>query len=419
MKYSQMLAKLYNLKGSGIDLALLLQRLGNPHHRFKSILVGGTNGKGSTANFISQILQAAGLKVGLFTSPHLIELEERIKINNVMISSAQLLEQFEIIWDKLLKLYGAEAKNKARFFHCITAMALNYFATHQVDMAVLEAGIGGRHDATSVVSPSVSVITNVDFDHTEQLGDTLTKIAWEKAGIIAQDGILVTAEEGEELLEIFAQECQSKGAKLIRVNLNPSLQLIRRSLDEQVFNYQGMKGLVIKLAGNFQIKNAVTAIEAVKALSLGYKISEESIRQGLAEAAWPGRMEAISHNPLIILDGAKNPAGMRALRESLAKIQHRKLILVLGISTRKDILGIIKEIVPKASMVIITQAKYRGADPKELEEAVKLYTRDYLVIDDVEQAIVQALKLAEAQDLICITGSLFLVGEAREYFRDG
>lgn len=417
-----MIEKLYNLKGSGPDMEHLLSKLNEPHHKLKVILVGGTNGKGSTCAFISHILHEAGYRVGLFTSPHLIRPEERLRINQKMISPQEMCTQFELVWDALVELYGSDAQSKARFFHCLTAMALNYFYEKAVDVAVLEVGVGGRRDATAVAKPLISVITNVELDHIEKLGSTIEKIAYEKAGIVPPDGILITAEEKERALGILAQECRSKRAKCVRVPTD-EIELIGSDLGGQIFSWRDRDDLKISLLGAFQLMNAVTALEAVDALKpLGFSVSERALREGLRKTRWPGRLEVIQREPLIILDGAKNPAGMRALKESLLVgkfASYKGLILILGISTRKDMAGMIKEIVPMADVVIITQAQYRGEDPRTIAREVQRYTQRYQVVSSVREAIERALEIADRHDLILVTGSLFLVGEAKETFARG
>ncbi len=417
MEYEQMIEKLYNLRGSGPDMEHLLSKLDNPHHKLKVILVGGTNGKGSTCAFISHILQEAGYKVGLFTSPHLIRPEERIRINQQMISPEEFTEQFELVWEAMTKLYGSDAESKARFFHCLTAMALNYFYEKAVDVAVLEVGVGGRRDATAVTRPLIAVITNVELDHIEHLGGTIEQIACEKAGIVPPDGILITAEEKAEALSVLEQECRSKRAKCIRVPTK-EIELIHSDLGGQIFSRRDGANLEISLLGAFQLVNAATALEAADALKpLGFSISERAVRDGLKRTRWPGRLELIQREPLIILDGAKNPAGLKALKDSLQAhkfASYKRLILVLGISTRKDMAGMIKQIVPMADVVIITQARYRGEDPHRLAQEIKRYTRNYQIVPDVGRALERALELAAKHDLILVTGSLFLVGEAKE-----
>ena len=416
-----MIEKLYNLRGCGPDMGQLLRKLHNPHHKFKVILVGGTNGKGSTCAFISHILQEAGYKVGLFTSPHLIRPEERIRINQQPISPEEFIEQFQIVWGALTELYSSDVGGKVRFFHCMTAMALNHFYEHGVEVAVLEVGVGGRRDATAVTMPLISVITNVELDHVEQLGSTIEKIAYEKAGIVPQDGILITAEQKEEALNILAQECCHKGAKLIRVPTHAA-ELVHSDWGGQIFKWPNGARFELRLLGAFQLTNAATALKTIETLkALGFRMSERAIRDGLKKTTWPGRLEIVQKEPLIILDGAKNPAGMRALKESLQGgraaapfASFKKMILVLGISTRKDMEGMIREIVPMADAVIITRAQYRGEDPQKIAREVRRYTRRYKIVPSVGEAIERALKIADQHDLILVTGSLFLVGEAKE-----
>jgi dihydrofolate synthase/folylpolyglutamate synthase len=417
MTYEAMLQKLYNLKGTGLDLISVLGLLGSPEKKLRCIRVGGTNGKGSTCAFLAQLLQEAGYTVGLFTSPHLIDPEERIQINGQLISREDFLRFFEKIWASVLELHGSHAANIARFFEILVAIALLYFHERDVDIAIIEAGVGGRRDDTNVVYPLFGILTNVDLDHQEVLGETIEAIATEKVGIAPPGVALLCAERRLEALAVIERECRCQSSSLLSV---PAPKVIQKISDweNQRFDWQAFTNLEIQMRGAYQIENAATALAALELLKdYGFNISERATRQGLKKATWPGRMELLQKNPYLLLDGAKNPAGLRALRESLRELEYSQLILILGISTRKDISEMMAEILPIADKVIITQAAFRGNEPMMIASTVQKYTHNYEIIPEPALALEQALKSAQPDDLLCVTGSLFLVGEIRKIWQ--
>jgi len=409
MTYEAMLQKLYTLKGVGLDLERLLRALGEPQKGFRAIRVAGTNGKGSVCAFLAQILQEAGFRVGLFTSPHLVRPEERIRVNGREISSAEFQEEFERVWAAIAELYGDASEQYARFFEVLTLMALDYFRRERVDWAVIECGVGARTDATRVIAAPVSVLTNVELDHRESLGDTIAQIAYHKAAVVAPGGTLITAESKPEALREIERECRLKNAQLIQLDLS-RLKARAQSWDGQRFDWGGWEDLEISLVGSYQLSNAVLALEAARALG----ISERAIRTGLREAHWPGRMELIQKNPYVMLDGAKNLAGVRALRRALKPLPYGRLLLVLGISDRKDAEAMICEIAPIAQEVIVTRAAFRGLDPEYLASIVRRCGVPCEIVTPPPRALEVALSRAQKDDLICVTGSLFLVGEIYE-----
>ncbi len=371
----------------------LLNAIGNPHKKIKSIHVGGTAGKGSTVAMISSILEEAGYNVGRYTSPHLSNFTERIVTNGERISEDEIVRQFTE-----LKPIIDEMRDKPTFFEVATAMALKYFHDQQVDFAVLEVGLGGRLDATNVVNPLVSVITNIGLEHTEFLGNTIEEIAREKAGIIKDNGILITATGDERALSVFKNICQQRNCKIIRVTKESDLPTA--------------------LLGNYQKINAATSIVAITALKdYGIEIPEESIKRGLMNVRWPGRFEIIQSNPIVVLDCAKDPLAMMKLKESLNDyFPDKKITLVLGISSDKKISQMLEGIVPISKLVVITKHKIanRAADTQLIAKEVERYKRDYLVVDDVKNAVAKAMEFSGEDDVICVTGSVFTVGEARE-----
>lgn len=415
MTYEAMLQKLYNLKGAGLDLERILCSLGDPQRGFRAVRVAGTNGKGSVCAFLAQILQEAGFRVGLFTSPHLVHPQERIRVNDREISPEEFHAQFERIWAVIKEIYRAESDRYARFFEVLTLMALDYFREQKVDWAVIECGVGARKDATRVVSAPVSVLTNVELDHRDSLGGTIAQIAYQKAGVASGGGTLITAESKPEALAEIARECQRKNTRLLQLDLS-GLQAKLNSWDGQRFDWRDWKDLEISLLGGYQLQNAVLAVEAAHALG-EHAITEGAIRAGLRKTRWPGRMELLQKKPYVMLDGAKNPAGMRALRVALAPLEYEHLIVILGVSDRKDAAAMVREIAPQAERMIVTRAAYRGIDPEYLASLIRPYGVPCAVVAPPERALEAALAQADRNDLICVTGSLFVVGEIRAQWR--
>ena len=433
MTYQEALNYLYNLEGKGqkfrlANIRALLRLLGNPHHRLKAIHIGGTNGKGSTAAFISSILQAAGYKVGLYTSPHLSCLRERITVNNIPISARKLTKLVALIKPLVRKVSLLPEAYQPTFFETVTALSFLFFSEEKVDFLVCEVGIGGRLDATNVLRPLVSVITNVDFEHKDKLGETITQIAREKAGIIKKKGIVITASRKREALSVIEKVCRRKETRLFRVGKDLGWRPIRSKLRGEKFEVEGIHGhypqVEISLMGEYQMENATTAIGAVEALRpYGIFIPSKIIRQGLAKTNWPGRFEIARRRPLIILDGAHNPAAAKALKETLVNLSDRSLspnnlILILGVLNGKDISGIVKELAPLAKEVVVTKPKTeRSMEPDDLVREVRRYTTNVIVRRAAESALFYALKQASAKDTILLTGSLYLVGEARKFLK--
>jgi dihydrofolate synthase/folylpolyglutamate synthase len=415
MTYEEMLQKLYSLKGVGLDLERILICLGNPHENFRAIRVAGTNGKGSVCAFLTQILQEAGFRVGLFTSPHLVYPEERIRVNSCEISPREFQSQFERIWAVIEELYGTESEKHARFFEVLTLMALDYFGHQKADWAVIECGVGARRDATRVIAAPVAVLTNVEFDHRESLGETIAQIAYHKAAVVSAGGILITAESKPEALREIERECRLKSAQLIRLDVS-GLRARSTSWDGQRFDWREWRDLEISLLGSYQLQNVVLAVEAANALG-ERTLTERAIRAGLRKTQWPGRMELLQKSPYVMLDGAKNPAGVRALRESLVPLEHERLLIVLGIADRKDAEAMVRELAPAADEIIVTRAAYRGVRPELLASLVSAYGKRCVAAANAAAAMETASTLAQRNDLICVTGSLFLVGEVRAWWK--
>jgi len=414
---AEALAWVYDLQKFGIKFGLsstarLLARLGNPQDRCRFIHIAGTNGKGSVAAMLSRILTLCGYPVGLYSSPHLVHFHERFRWRDTDIDDASvlgLINQVKAVVDP---------QELPTFFEFVTAMALLYYAQRQADPVILETGMGGRLDATNIVVPLLSIITNIALDHREYLGNSLAAIAAEKAGII-KAGVPVIAGVRQHTALIPIQAASEA--------LHSPLYLHRRDFFGQGqgrgrFCYQGLgvtwRGLRTNLMGRHQYGNAALALAAVELLQQqGFSIPEAIVRQGLQEVRWPGRLELVSTRPRIILDGAHNPAAATTLARALRRdLFYPRLILVLGIMADKDILGILRRLLPLADVVIFSRPRYdRAAPPARLQALAAGLSVPHLVIDDLAAAIHQAKSLAGEDDLIVITGSLFTIGEAREH----
>ncbi|MBI5181998.1 MAG: bifunctional folylpolyglutamate synthase/dihydrofolate synthase [Nitrospirae bacterium] len=433
MDYQDIIRYLYNLQKYGIKFGLentvrLMSLMDNPHLKFKSIHIAGTNGKGSTSAMIASVLQEAGYKVGIYTSPHLVSFTERIRINKKEIPEKRVIELTDEIRGRLAAIEASDCRDKAispTFFEFTTTMAFAYLAEEKIDIAVIEAGMGGRLDSTNVINPIVSVITPIDYDHEEFLGDAIKDIAYEKAGIIKENGMVVSSPQHDEALDIIRDVSQNKMARLFVVNEDTDVIERACSLDGCRFGYRGIKldlnDIVISLPGRHQILNAATALLTIEALcEAGVEIGEAVIRDGLKKARWDGRLEIPFRDPLIILDGAHNPAAARRLKEFLQEfVNNKRIILVLGILSDKDIDGILSELIPVSEKIIVTRPDYyRAAEPDELKDRIKRYGKDAVVINNIPDAIRYAKGEAGSDAAICITGSLFTVGEAKAFFSE-
>ncbi len=409
----------YNLSFKLDRMRRLCSLLGDPQNDVKSIHVAGTKGKGSTCAIIQSILVHAGFKTGLYTSPHLVSFRERIRIGDDVISESEVCRLLAVVKEAVDKL----GDDKPTFFEVYTALAFLYFRDNDVDIAVYETGLGGRLDATNVIEPLVSVITPISFDHTHILGQSLSKIASEKAGIIKEGSICVSSpQEGAALKEIDSI-CSAKLSQLVLVGRDIIIREVSASDEESVFDIKGLFGkytnLHLKLLGFHQIVNAATAIGAVEALRLsGISVDADAIKRGVESARWPGRLEVVrKRSPRIILDGAQNKASADELSRSVRKLfKYKRLILVLGISKDKDIKGILKELVPISDAIILTKSKLveRAMDPEAIKGMITPIDKVISVTLSTKDALDKAMSVAKPSDLVLITGSLFVVGEARE-----
>jgi dihydrofolate synthase/folylpolyglutamate synthase len=416
--YDNCLKNLYGLRRFGIKLDLatirkILSGLGNPQNAYRCIHIAGTNGKGSVASYLSSILHQSGYITGLYTSPHLVRFNERIQIKKRPISNKNVVESYE----KIKRIH--HGSREPTFFEFTTAMALNEFASQKVDWAVVETGMGGRLDATNVIRPEISIITNVSLEHREYLGDTLAQIAGEKAGIIKQRTPVITAVRQKKARSVIKKIADDKTAPLFQMGVDFKV----RRTSEGLFSYYGLetvwRNLHTELLGRHQEDNAALALAACEQLNKrGAAISQDSIRKGLAETQWPGRLEIVSKSPLIMLDGAHNLAAARNLARFLTSyLAGRKLTLVIGILDDKPYEAMLNCLLPLAERVILTQPRInRALPPERLREVAARYNLDIIVIADVAGAVKHAVDTRIPHGAICIAGSLYVVGEAKETF---
>lgn len=425
MNFNEAMDYLRGLTKFGINLGLgrieeLLRRLGDPHRSgVKIVHIGGTNGKGSTTAMLSEILREAGYRVGSFTSPHLHSYTERYRINGAQIEpeqAAALLSELRPHLDAMV----AEGYEHPTEFEVSTALAFMYFAREKVDYLLLEVGLGGAIDSTNVAPSMLSVITNVAMDHMDYLGHTIREIAAVKAGIIKPGIPAVTAASGDGL-QVIEKVCAERGCRLTRVGRDVTWEAVSHSLGGQRFSVAGLKGpyndLTIKLLGRHQLVNAATAIAAAENLiDTGAVISAEAVRNGLASSTWPGRLEILRRKPLTIIDGAHNFEGARSLHCALDEyFQGKSMVLVIGMLGDKEREKVVGELAPLARAVVVTRPNSpRAGNWRELAGEARRYAPEVYCHESVEDALNKAQALAGSDDLVCITGSLYMVAEARE-----
>jgi dihydrofolate synthase/folylpolyglutamate synthase len=402
----------------------LLQPLGNPHLGTRTIHIAGTKGKGSTAAMIAQILVAAGYKAGLYTSPHLITLTERIRINNTLISETEFASIITEIQPLIEVVNGEATYGKLTTFEILTAAALAYFKKNQVAFQVLEVGLGGRLDATNVAVGDVCVITSISLDHTLILGNTLAKIAEEKAGIIKPGCIVINFPQTQEAQEVIERVCHEQGSRLIQVGKDITWHRTSGDLHHQLFvvnsgdtEYE----LTIPLIGDYQLENATAAVAAIEVIvRLGSNVQVEAIRQGLNQVNWPGRLQILQECPVVVIDGAHNVYSLQKLLENVKKyFNYSKCFLILGISSDKDIAGMAHELALFTPYITVTHSAHpRAATASILMAEFSKQGIEAQSASNVTEAISQTVSAAKKTDLILITGSLFVVAEALSYYSD-
>ncbi len=384
----------------GLDrIKKALELLDNPQEKLKTIHITGTNGKGSVCSMLSYILTKAGYKTGMYTSPHLTKINERIKINNKNIPDEELDELISFIRNKI-----KEHKIELTYFEFLTALAFYYFHKKNIDFGIIEVGLGGRLDATNVINPLAAVITNIEYEHQNYLGSKITEIAEEKAGIIKEKTGVITAAEGKAL-EVIKKISEQKKADL------------------EIIDKNNLKDYELSLLGDFQKTNANVAVKTIDVLNNKNiaKISEQNIKSGLKDAYWPGRLEFV--NKRILFDCAHNSAAIRELVKFLTnheKTKNKKINLVFGVCDDKNYKGMIKQLAPLTKKVIIVEAKIKRALKAEvLEQEIKKYGISYKIIRDTKEAVESTESNSPKNELILITGSIYVVGEAMASLQTG
>ena len=445
MSYKSELQRMFDLQKFGMKFGLesmtnILDRLGNPHLGQKFIHLAGTNGKGSVGVMVQSVLTEAGYKVGFYTSPHLATFRERIKVTGGpeesnpegLISEDEVLRLSARVWE------ATDPESPPTFFEFVTAMAFLYFREKRVDAAVIEAGLGGRLDSTNVITPLVTAITNIALEHTEHLGDTLAKIAAEKAGIIKPGAPLVTGRLVPEAREVILKTAAEKNSPLLSLGRDFSVTVTGYSPEGRpVIDYvQGgrvLTGLTPGLAGPHQADNAAVALAVLSQLAeRGLAATEEQIRSGLTRAVWPGRAEtfpagtwppqgAAAKAPLL-LDGAHNPAGAQALARMLETLSRRRLHLIVGVMADKDIAGVLGPIIKMADRLYLSRPAFsRAATPELLrDKIIAAFGPPEIpagLYPTLPEALGAAADEAEEGDLVLLSGSLFTVGEGRAYLK--
>ena len=431
MNYIEALDYIHNSHRFGMKLGLestekLMELLGNPQDELNIIHVAGTNGKGSICSFIAKVLEKSGYKVGLFTSPYLEVFNERIRINGENITDehiAKSVSEVKLRIDKML----AEGYESPTEFEIVTAMAFLIYKWENVDYAVMEVGLGGRYDSTNIIkNPLVSVIASISLDHTRVLGDTIAKIAYEKGGIIKKDSAVVVYSQGDEAEDVLKKIAAEENAEFIEADFN-SINVKKDDVNSQIFDFsingKEFKDMEIKLIGEHQVRNCVTALNAIDYLRRSGKvanITDESVKAGILETKWPGRVEKVMENPTFIIDGAHNEDGARSLRKVLDKyFADRNLVLMLGMLEDKDIDTVLEILMPVFDKVVVTEPDNpRKISADKLKAKIEKYTGNVEAVEKIEDALERVLEVAEEGDVVISAGSLYMIGEVRTLLRN-
>jgi dihydrofolate synthase / folylpolyglutamate synthase len=419
--YNDCLTKMFSLRRFGIKLGLdvisdILNQMGNPQRRYECIHIAGTNGKGSVASTLATILRIAGYRVGLYTSPHLVHFNERILIDGEPISNEGVAAAYTAV-EK-----AHQGDREPTFFEFSTAMALFEYARQQVDWAVIETGMGGRLDATNVLTPKLSIITNISLEHQSYLGNTIATIAGEKGGIIKEKVPVITGARQPSAVKVFTRIAEERSAPIYR--LSDSFRI--RQHPKGDFSYYGIdhewKHLRTGLQGRHQAGNAALVLAACELLMReGARITPSQIQEGLLTNKWPGRLESVSQSPLVLLDGAHNLSAVRCLTQYLeSHFAGRNITLVTGILDDKAYPAMLRKLLPLCKKAIFTRPKIdRALPPETFLRVANEIISDTTVIEDVATAVEHALQISSTDDVICITGSLYLVGEVKEAIETG
>ena len=419
MNYNEALTYIHSVcwKGSVPGLSRtqeLLQRMGNPEKSLKFVHIAGPNGKGSTAAMTASILEAAGYRTGLYTSPFINRFNERMQIDGHPIADDELAE----LTESIRPLADAMADSPTEF-ELITALAMAYFHRHQCDIVVLEVGMGGALDSTNVIdTPEVAILVAMGYDHTKELGSTMTEIASAKAGIIKPGGLVVAYGQNPEAQAVFEQTCRDRGAQLRYPDYH-ALKAEEFDLDGQTFSYGPYEHLRIPLAGTYQLYNAAVVLTAVDALrQRGWTITDQQVRQGLAATRWPARFEVLRRDPVFIVDGGHNPHGIRGTADSLRKLfPGRKFTFLVGVMADKDVEHILGLIVPLAEQFFCVRPNNpRAMAAEELASRIAAMGVPATPCPSVEAGVEAALAAEGRDGVACALGSLYMAGDVRSYF---
>ena len=394
----------------------ILAHFDDPQLKVRTIHIAGTNGKGSTAAFTESILRTAGNRVGLFTSPHLQDFKERIQINRKLMSKNDLITLVQKIKEATEYL-----KIQPTFFEFSAIMAFLYFFEKKVDWSIIETGLGGRLDATNLCKGEISIITTISLDHTQYLGNSLKEIASEKAEIIKKDGIVIAGIDNKEAIKPILDMANSLNAPIYRLNSDFKDEQIKFHDHSLIFDYKGknhhFRNLTLPFLGRYQARNAAMAVTAALILDeRGTKISESSIRKGLSATSWDGRLEIVSNNPITILDCAHNPESVKELAIALSDhFTFKRCIMILGVMEDKPIDQLIEIIEPMADHIILVKPNQkRSADPELLLKKLAKSQKVVEIIEEIAYALSTARNISNPDDIICVTGSVFTVAEARQ-----
>jgi len=420
MEIEATLQELYRLERFGIKLGLdtirkLLALLGDPHRGLRAIHVTGTNGKGSVSAYAASALKAAGYSVGLYTSPHLIRFNERIRVDGKPIADDDVLRLWQAMQPAVATLAGRKRTDHPTFFEVTTAMAFQYFLERNVDLAVVEVGMGGRMDATNVIDGLVAVLTRIGLEHTEHLGKTVTRIAREKAGIIKPGARVVTVDQ--DVLPTIEARCKEVGARLTVVGRDVGARRLSQDLRGQRVRVAGPFGeldVETPLLGSFQVENVGLAVAALIELRLkGFEVPDRAIVDGIRETRWSARLQVVRERPTVLVDGAHNGPAIRALAQSLAELlPGRRFLLVTGILEDKDLAAFAESLGPWSKRVFACRPKtHRAFQAEEVAAAFRPHA-DATVVPGVGDAINAALGEAGPDDVVLITGSIYTAGEA-------
>lgn len=428
MKYDEAINYINDVNKFGSRLGLasigkLLKLLGNPQNGLKYIHIGGTNGKGSTASYLANVLMAGGYKTGLFTSPFIERFNERIQIDGEDIRDESLGRITGIIRDKA-NIMVKEGYDHPTTFEIITAIGFMYFQEEKVDCVVLEVGLGGRFDSTNIIEkPLASVITTIDYDHIDALGSTLKEIAYQKGGIIKENSLVVSYPQDEEALSVLKEISKEKDSEFVLCEME-NVKIKSTSNEGAIFDFKykdiEIEDVEISMVGEYQVYNAALALTTLFVLKENNLISieEADMRQGLKATKWPGRLEVLGKEPIFLIDGAHNAQGAFQLNKALKLFNYNRLILGIGILKDKDTTRMIELLAPLADAIVVTEVNMpRRLEAEALKEKASKYCEEIYIEKNVNKAIKKTLELANEDDMIVFGGSLYLIGEVRTLYK--